>query len=88
MRRADPHRALCRALAARYPGLTLVEGHGEDWVSATFAGVRHILIFTGDDALSGIEDADFPLPGHFVADIAARRENGRVVVEALTIEEA
>ena len=88
MIRADPHRALCRAIAARYPGLTLVEGRSEDWASATFSGARHVLVLTGDDAPAGIGEVDFALPGHFVADIEARHEAGRIVIEALTIEEA
>lgn len=85
MRRADPHRALLRALAASYPALRVLDGRTEPWASATFTGMRHVLRCEPLD-LAGLDDADFTLPGHVVADIAAAEENGLSVIEALTIE--
>jgi hypothetical protein len=73
-----------------------------DWQSLTFAGERHRfqLRVTGADAeivatrmTDKIEDADFNLSGHIVADVAvaaARRgSDGSVTIdiEALTIAE-
>ncbi|MBS0503938.1 MAG: hypothetical protein JSS55_09100 [Proteobacteria bacterium] len=85
MKRADPQRALLRALAIRYPGLCVDDAKTEAWASATFTGARHVLACAGAD-VSGIEEAEFSLPGHLVADIAARQENSRLIIEALTIE--
>ena len=73
-----------------------------DWQSLTFTGERHVLVlrFVGDqpEALArrltgGLAEAEFNIPGHIVADIAAgpgvAGENGSVmvVIEALTISE-
>jgi hypothetical protein len=88
MRRADPHRALIWALAVRYPGLLVLTSRTENWASATFVGARHILICSKGVQLGGIEDEEFALPGHFIADIAARADGDCLVVEALTIEAA
>ncbi len=87
MRRADPHRALLRALTARYPGLLVLDSRTEPWASVTFTGARHVLTCTGPD-LTGIEDAEFDLPGHVVADVAVTRSTGLMAVEVLTIEDA
>ena len=38
--------------------------------------------------LAGIEEAEFALPGHIVADIGFERNGDRLMIEALTIEEA
>lgn len=73
-----------------------------DWKSLIFDGERHDIEFTitGDDPrslesalLADIGEAEFSLPGHFVADIIQRgstivRDDGALVVrlEALTIE--
>lgn len=87
MKRADPHRALIRALVARYPGLLVLSGRSEPWASVTYTGARHILTCAAGPALAGIEDEEFTLFGHLVADIAVERTGDRVVIEALTIED-
>ncbi|WP_010187560.1 hypothetical protein [Sphingomonas sp. PAMC 26605] len=67
------------------------------WASATFAGARHQITLTlRDDAfgqawLGALPDADLPLRGHLVADlavIAITRRDARSIatVEALTVE--
>jgi hypothetical protein len=85
VKRADPHRALCRALIAYYPDLEITEMKSDGWASATFVGGRHVLICAERD-VPGIEDAEFTLPGHLVADIQPRHEDGLLIIEALTIE--
>ena len=87
MRRADPHRALIRALVARYPGLLILASAAEPWASATFTGARHELRFDPNIDLAGLEEMDLPLPGHLVADICWRAEANAIVIEALTIED-
>lgn len=88
MRRADPHRALIRALIARYPGLLVLAGASEPWVSVTYTGARHTLTCVAGPDLSGIGEEEFALPGHIVADIAAEGAGDRMTIEALTIEDA
>lgn len=82
--------------------ILLTETRSTDWQSLTFTGERHSLVlrFTGDRAQAlahrlthGIAEAEFSIPGHIVADIAAgptvAGENGSILVpiEALTISE-
>ena len=86
MRRADPHRALIRALAMRCPGLLVLASTSEPWASATFTGARHELRCDLGVNLNGAEEADLPLPGHLVADLSWRVEGTGLVIEALTIE--
>jgi hypothetical protein len=88
MRRADPHRALIRALVARYPGLLVLTGTSQPWASVTYTGARHTLTCVAGPNLTGIGEAEFALPGHIVADITAVRSGDRVTIEALTIEDA
>jgi len=88
MRRADPHRALIRALVARYPGLLVLSGTTEAWASVTYTGARHTLTCSSGPDLAGIEEEQFTLPGHIVADIAVDRAGDRLLIEALTIEDA
>jgi hypothetical protein len=86
MRRADAHRALLRALMARYPGLIVLASRTEPWASATFTGMRHELRCGSGVNLAGIEEVEFVLPDHVVADIAGCDRDGHVLIEALTIE--
>ena len=74
-----------------------------DWQSLTFVGERHeiSLRIAGPNAdaiagrlTKGLEDADFAVPGHIVADIALVRGPNRtadgsveLTIEALTIAE-
>ncbi len=68
-----------------------------DWASATYSGARHVIWFTCaagtalDGFLRGISEHEFPMTGHFVADIevSERVRVGsveRVRLAALTIE--
>ena len=99
--------ALFRALLARggvpRDRILLTAYWSTDWQSLTFVGERHRLGFrvpapeAGAVALritEGIEDAEFAVPGHIVADIAlvtppSQADDGSVTfeLEALTIEE-
>lgn len=88
MRSADPHRALLRALAARYPRLEVLASTADPWASATFTGARHSLTCAPGADLTGIEEEEFALPGHIVADVTVRIEAAGCVVEMLTIESA
>jgi hypothetical protein len=84
----DPHRALRRALARRHPDLHVLASRSEPWASATFIGARHELDCAAGADLTGLESADFALPGHIVADVAVFRTGDRLRIEALTIEDA
>ena len=99
--------ALSRALIARSgvarDRILLMEVQSIDWQSLTFTGERHHLMLRilgrdSDSVVSrmctGLEDAEFSIPGLIVADIGLagkpRREfDGTVVVtiEALTVSE-
>src|SRR4051812_13581541 len=83
MRMSAAAQALLRALTARARvdrnRILLTDVHSTDWRSLTFEGERHqiALRVTGPDSLeasgricSGLEDAEFSIPGMFVADIA------------------
>ncbi|HEV2567322.1 hypothetical protein [Sphingomonas sp.] len=87
MRRADPHRALIRALIARYPGLLILTSATEPWASVTFTGTRHRLFCAPGVDLTGAEEVELPLPRHVVVDLCWRAEAKGIVVEALTIED-
>lgn len=83
---ADPHRALLRAIGRRYPGLAVLESRSEPWISVTFIGSRHRILCTFGPDFSGIEEEEFVLSGHFVADIALVPHATGIVIEALTVE--
>lgn len=86
-------------IAAEAAGVAATVGPCDStgWASATFVGARHRLTIIGggdrfDRWVGDLPDADLPLRGHLVADLAvvARREvNGAfaVEVEILTVEE-
>lgn len=71
----------------------MIETTGVPWASATFVGERHVVTAELDEAamaafVAGIEEAEFTLTGHLVADVAVvARAGGQVVLEALTVEE-
>jgi hypothetical protein len=83
--------------------ILLTEWQSVDWQSLTFVGERHsaCLRITGphSDAIarrltSGLEDADFVIPGQIVADIAVVGQpkacgdgSTEIILEALTIAE-
>jgi hypothetical protein len=98
--------ALLRALIGRTgldrDRILLSEVHSTDWQSLTFTGERHRLLLhvVGPDAdaacsrlTDGLEDAEFALRGHIVADIRAEQRQEAddasitIAIEALTIAE-
>jgi hypothetical protein len=99
--------SLCRALARRAAiaadRLLLVDWVSVDWQSLTFVGERHVAQLrvlgpnaaaTVDRLLHDLDEAEFALPGHVLADIALTAapeaaDDGSVMisVEALTIAE-
>ena len=94
-------RALVRRAGVPRDRILLTEWQSTDWQSLTFTGERHELTLRiagpgSDEAAArlsnGIEDAEIPIPGHVVADIALRgtpkmEEDGSVLIEleALTV---
>lgn len=95
--------ALIKRSGAAENRILLSGARSVDWQSLTFTGERHMLALRvlGPDAAAvvgrltgGIEDADFPMPGQFVADIIVfgspeLHDDGSIslAVEALTIAE-
>lgn len=96
-------RSLLRRAGVNRDRILLTEFRSTDWQSLTFIGERHQirLRIPSPDAASvaaklvdGIEDAEFVVPGHVVADITLtgepeQQQDGSVLValEALTVEE-
>ncbi len=96
-------RALLERIGDQADRILLSAVESVDWQSLTFAGERHLLMLRvpGPDAeeiargfTSGIEEAEFAILGHIVADIAlaaepVRAADGSVTlkIEALTIAE-
>ena len=96
-------RALLNRAGDERDRILLSDFRSTDWRSLTFDGERHRirLRILGQDSLrlagqlrAGLEDAEFSIPGHFVADIALTGEprsdaDGTVTmdIEALTIAE-
>ncbi|HEX6375492.1 MAG TPA: hypothetical protein VFZ91_07200 [Allosphingosinicella sp.] len=84
-----------------FAGFVLEEIRSRRWASVTFRGARHELAFRleGEGAeeaagrfLSGLHAREFPLRGHFLADlslVAEERRPGcaRIRLEALTVED-
>lgn len=102
----DATSALLRTVNfGNFQAVSVEKIRSRNWTSATFAGTRHefTLRLEGDGAdaaadafLDDIEDREFNLNGHILADIAlvsrsnARSDAGPVVrieLEALTLEE-
>lgn len=101
-RSADPLPQLLRQLAARAGGPCLFEQTASrPWCSAMFQGRRHAMTLRLEgsdasaraDALSaGLADAEWPLNGHFVADMVIDERQDRddgvtLILSALTIED-
>lgn len=102
---ADPGRALARTLASlnflNFSGAVSAECvASRPWASVAFSGARHRLSlrFEGLGAaeaatafLAGIEDHQFPVDDHVVADISCFsrevcEDRARLILEALTVE--
>lgn len=92
----DPHARLGCALANLAQG-ELIESRQIPWASATFSGARHhytlLVPETPEPAhLSDLDEREFELPGHVLADIGItdfveQEGSARVVIEALTVED-
>jgi hypothetical protein len=96
-------RALLRRAEVGRDRILLTDWRSTDWQSLTLMGEHHCLGFRiagpgaqdiADRLTSGIEEAEFTIPGQIVGDIAMisrpwARDDGSVEVclEALTIEE-
>ena len=96
-------RALIARAAVPRDRILLTDVQSIDWQSLTFVGERHRLELrvagpqsgeTVDRLRTGLEDAEFDICGHVVADVAiigepVRASDGSttLVVEALTIED-
>jgi len=76
---------------------TILGSRSEGWASATFAGARHAITLGADACpaldrwLATLPEAELPLRGHLVADLAvtARRQRQAAVefdLEVLTVE--
>ena len=98
----DATTALNDVICANFTNIVMEEIRGRSWVSGTFTGVRHELTFRveGEEAakeadifLHGLEEAEFNLRGHILADIALVSRSAdpagpsvRISIEALTVE--
>ena len=91
-------RALINDAARAGLPVQVTEAQSTRWASATFSGARHVLTVTIGDGdagghwLAALPEAELPLRGHLVADVAVvrkQRSAGRIeaVIEALTVEE-
>ncbi|WP_394652491.1 hypothetical protein [uncultured Sphingomonas sp.] len=90
-------RALVKHAAAAGVGLTIDAMASTRWASATFVGARHRLelVVAGDGAelwLEELAEADLPIPGHLVADVAMIHQRhsaagSTATAEMLTVED-
>lgn len=83
---SDVHQPLLRAMVRRWPDLRPIGSSSEPWASITFTGTRHRFVFAAGPDLAGLEDIDWALAGHVVADIVAQSQADRLIVEALTLD--
>jgi len=102
----DAATALLRALRSRlrdFSGALVVEDlASRSWASVTFTGARHLLCLrliglgaeeAADAFLAGLEEAEFNLRSHVLADIVLMRQareeaSVRLFLEALTVEKS
>ena len=90
-------RAMIRHAAHAGVDLTIGDTASTAWASATFLGARHRLNLAmagaaARDWLADLAEADLPIPGHLVADVAVIHQRhasaGSVaIVEVLTVED-
>jgi hypothetical protein len=99
----DATTELIRVIGVNFMNFTSEDIRSRSWVSGTFAGARHELTFRveGEGAqgqadlfLDGLEEAEFDLRGHILADIALVSRSAddagslvRISLEALTVED-
>lgn len=88
-------RALLERIGSQSDRILLSEVQSVDWQSLTFTGETHLmrLRVPGPDAellvgrlTHGIEDAEFSIPGHLVADIAVAGALNRALDGSITLE--
>ena len=88
-------RALLDRAGEQRDRILLSEIHSVDWQSLTLAGERHVMTLRipGPDAqgmvdgfIDGIEDAEFVIPGHILADIAVAGIPTRAPDMSVTLE--
>jgi hypothetical protein len=90
-------RALIANAARHGVRIEVAEAESTRWASATFSGARHVMRLAADGGdmrqwLAELPEADLPIRGHLVADLAVVRQRwsgdiGEVAIEALTVEE-
>jgi hypothetical protein len=96
---ADAHAGLIRSLLAQVDGqATLIDSSSRPWASVTFTGARHRLRISApagaaDWLTERLDEIEFIIPGHIVADIVLTEctvSDGlfALAIEALTIEDA
>ena len=89
-------RLLERALCAGDAGIAITRHAATEWHSATFSGMRHEIAGEAatsaalDRWLAGLAEAELPVAGHLVADIAVTEVSRdplrtRFRLEALTV---
>jgi uncharacterized membrane protein len=93
----DPHARLIAALVARAGEAEVVQACSRPWASVTYTGARHLVRLMLPAAIAdrlgeGLDEHEFAIPRHIVADIAiaSRHDTGGIAtveIEALTIEE-
>ncbi len=88
-------RALLDRAGKQRNRLLLSDIHSVDWHSLTLAGERHLVTLRvpGPGAerivrlfITGIEDAEFAIPGHILADIAVAGTPIRALDKSVTLE--
>lgn len=94
----DATSSLICALSVNFVNFELREIRSRSWASATFTGVRHELALCVSEAeadafLDGLEDREFDLRGHILADIALieksiEADGALLRLEAITIEDS
>ncbi|TPG18605.1 hypothetical protein EAH87_10970 [Sphingomonas koreensis] len=93
----DAGTLLARALTESSPGLAVTAGEATRWASATFTGARHSIMMSGpnscdlDGWIEALDEHEFDLRGHLVADIGivdiVRTDlRAELRIEALTVE--
>ena len=96
-------RALCASFASFEGAFRVDELSSRAWASVTFSGARHRVAFSLEGAGAGaaadafldrLEETEFDLRGHILADIALVRadrsaagDKVKVTLEALTVED-